>query len=157
MPSEVRTFPEGTLRMVQASGSGRTWATAATPVSALLGYVQAGMSIQSARTITTIMERGVPDHHKVTEAAPLTLTFTFKHTGVIPTGVTAPGASVPMWHIEHRASAVENGTVTGVFNQIIGCVIESNNWTENADGNTIQLTFKALAANLYTGSGYLST
>lgn len=157
MPSEVRTFPEGTLRLVQASGSGRTWATAATPVSALMGYVQAGASLQSARTITTIMERGVPDHHKVTEAAPLSFSFTFKQTGTIPTGVTGAGASVPMWHIEHRASAPENGTLTGIFNQFMGCVIESNNWTENPDGNSIQLTFKALAANLYTGSGYLST
>lgn len=157
MPSEVRTLAEGTLRYVQATGSGRVWATGTTPVSGVMGYVQAGMSIQSARTVTTIMERGVPDHHKITEAAPITTTYTFKHTGVIPTAVVGAGASVPMWHFEHRASAVENGTVTGVFHQLIGSVIESINWTENADGNTVQITLKSLAANLFTGSGFLST
>lgn len=157
MPSEVRTFPEGTLRMVQASGSGRTWATASAPSSALFAYVQAGVSVQSARTINAIMERGNPDHWKYGEAQPLTVTFTVKQTGAISAFLTASGASVPMVHIEHRASAPENGTLTGIFNQFMGCVIQSINWTENPDGNTIQFTFGALAANLFTGSGYLST
>lgn len=157
MPSEIRTFAEGTLRVVQASGSGRTWSTAATPNSALFGYVQAGMSVASARTINTMMERGFPDHHKFGEAAPVTVTFTFKQTGTITAWLTASGASVPMLHIEHRASAPENGTSTGVFNQFMGAILESVNWTENADGNTIQMAFRALAANLFTGSGYLST
>lgn len=157
MPSEVRTMPEGTLRFVAASGSGRTWSTAATPVSGLWGYVQAGMSIASARTINTIMERGLPDHHKFGEATPPEWTFSFKQTGVIPTAVTAPGASVPMWHVEHRASAPENGAGTGVFNQLFGAVIISQGWTENADGNVFAVTLRGLAQTLATGSGYLST
>lgn len=157
MPSEVRTFPEGTLRMVQASGSGRTWVTAATPNSALFGYVQAGKSVQSARTMNAIMERGFPDHWKFGENQPLTVTFTVKQTGAISAFLTASGASVPMVHLEHRASAPENGTLTGIFNQFFGCVIQSISWTENPDGNAIQFTFGALGANLFTGSGYLST
>ena len=157
MPSEARTFQEGTLRFVQASGSGRTWATAATPVSGLWGYVRAGMSITSARSIATIMERGNPDHHKFTEATPPEWTFSFLQTGTIPTAVTGAGASVPMWHVEHRASAPENGTQTGVFNQLMGAVIINQGWTENPDGNVFNVTLRGLAQNLATGSGYLST
>lgn len=157
MPSEVRTFPEGTLRFVQQSGSGRTWATAATPVSGLIGYVRAGQSIASARTINTIMERGYPDHHKFGEATPPEWTFSFLQTGIIPTAVTGAGASVPMWLLEHRASAPENGTQTGIFNQLMGGVIISQGWTENAEGNVFNMTIRGLAQNLATGSGYLST
>lgn len=157
MPSEVRTFPEGTLRAVQASGSGRTWSTAATPNSALFAYVQAGKSVQSARTMNAIMERGVPDHWKFGEATPITVTFTVKQTGAISAFLTASGASVPLLHLEHRASATENGAATGIFNQFMGCVIQSIAWTENPDGNTIQFTFGALACTLFTASGFLST
>lgn len=157
MPSEARTLAEGTLRIVQASGSGRVWATAATPVSALLGYVRPGMSITSARTINTIMERGYPDHHKFGEATPPEWTFSFLQTGTIPTGVTGAGASVPMWHVEHRASAPENGVATGIFNQLHGAVIVNLGWTENADGNVFSMTLRGLAQVLATGSGYLST
>lgn len=157
MPSEVRTFPEGTLRVVQASGSGRSWATAASPVSALIGYVQAGFNITSARTVNTIMERGLPDHHKFGEAAPPEWTFSFKQTGTIPSSLTASGASVPMWHVEHRASAVENGPATGVFNQLHGGVVINLGWTENPDGNVFSMTLRGLAQVLATGSGWLST
>lgn len=157
MPSEARTFAEGTLRVVQASGSGRAWSTAAAPVSALLGYVRAGMSITSARTINTIMERGLPDHHKFGEATPPEWTFSFLQTGSIPSALTAVGASVPMWHVEHRASAPENGTLTGIFNQLHGGVVTNLGWTENPDGNVFQMTIRGLAQVLGTGSGWLST
>jgi len=156
MPSEVRTFPEGTLRAVQASGSGTSWATATTPVSALFGYVQAGLSKTSARTVNTIMDRGIPDHHKFGEATPPEWSFTFKVTGVFPSALTASGASVPMWHFEHRASAPENGTQTGVYSQLMGAIVISQNFTENPDGNTIQMTVRGLRQTIGTGSGYLS-
>lgn len=155
MPSEVRTLSEGTLRFVQASGSGRTWATASAPPSGLMGYIQS-FSIDSGRKITTVMERGIPDHHKFTEASPIKVTFDFLHTASGLGFLTASGASMPMIHLEHRASATENGGGTGVFFQMYGCALESLKFKEAKDGNTISLSFVALAMNGATGSGYLS-
>lgn len=155
MPSEVRTFLEGTLRGVQASGSGQSWATGAAAPAFLLGFVQAGMSVVSGQTVSTQMERGAPHHHKITEKAPITLTVTYRLTGAYPVALTSSGASVPMYHLEHRASAPENGT-TGVYSQFYGMALQSRTWTEAADGNTMQETWVGLGCLLATASGYLS-
>lgn len=154
--AETRTFREGSLRWVQASGTGRAWGTAATPVSGIFGYVKS-FSITSAQTVTTISDRGTPDHHKVTEVAPIDVSVQFMWTGRSVTAVSGAGASVPMVHLEWRASAPEigNGT-TGDFIQIHGVAMPSLQWTENADGDTVDLKLVALAMNGPTGSGYLS-
>lgn len=153
--AEVRVASEGSLWYVQASGSGRTWATAATPVSGLFAYVS-NFKYTSAWTDTVIMERGVPDHHKITQRAPIDVTFDILYTGNIATALTGSGASVPMWHLEHRASAPEigNGT-TGAYYQFIGVALGQHQFSENPEGNSISFTTKALAMIGPTGSGYI--
>lgn len=156
MGTEVRVMREGELRFVRASGVGSTWATASAPVSGIMGYVQS-LSFTSAQTITTISERGTPNHHKLTERSPIDVTFECLWTGSFPTAVSGSGATLPMWHLEHRASAGEvgNGT-TGDFHQFHGAALISHQWTEAREGNRIALTFRCLAYVGPTGSGFLS-
>ena len=160
---EVRIMLEGTLRGVQASGSGRTWATATSPASALYGYVQNGMSITSGQTVTTIMERGVPDHHKITEKAAIKVTVSqlINHnTGQqTPFAIaTASGTTVPLQHLEWRVSAAEigAGAGTGMYYQFMGVAPESFKITEDSKGNKLDYSFVCLAMTGPTGSGYLS-
>lgn len=158
---EVRIMAEGTFRVVQASGSGRTWATAATPVSALLGFVQNGMSITSAQTVTQIMDRGVPDHNKITEKAGIKVSISqliTHHTGLFPMiHVTSSGTTVPMMHGEWRVSAAEIGNgATGTYYQFHGIATESLKITEDSKGNKIDYSFVCLAMTGPTGSGFLS-
>lgn len=160
---EVRIMAEGTLRGVQASGSGRTWATAASPASALYGFVQNGMSLTSAQTVTTIMERGIPDHHKISEKSPIKVTVsqlinhnTGSQTPFIIT--TASGTTVPMQHLEWRISAAEIGAGggTGMYYQFLGVAPESFKITEDSKGNKMDYSFVCLAMTGPTGSGFLS-
>lgn len=153
--AEVRIQSEGTLWFVQASGSGRTWATGGTPPSGLLGYVQQ-FSMTSAQTDTVIMERGIPDHHKITQKAPIDVSFTYLWTGGRPTALTASGASVPMYHLEYRASAPEigNGT-TGFYHQFMGAALVQTQLTEQAEGTQVVEQYRCLAMVGPTGSGYI--
>ena len=153
--AEVRVQAEGTVWWVQASGSGRTWATATGPASGLVGFVKS-LSFTSAQTIVTMMERGQPDHHKITQKTPPEITMEFLWTGsfLTPTA-TGSGASLPMFHLEFRASAVERGAGTGEYFQFHGCALTDNRVTEQEDGNRVSLTFRALAMNGPTASGYI--
>ena len=162
MSAEVNIFAEGTFRVVQASGSGRTWGTGATPPSALLGYVQNGMNINSAQTVTTIMERGLPDHHKISEKAPIKVSITQLHTYQTATInqmaiLTASGTTVPLMHAEWRISAAEvgNGT-TGMYYEFLGIATESIKITEDSKGNKLDFSFVCLGMVGPTGSGFLS-
>jgi hypothetical protein len=150
---EVRVASEGTLWFVQASGSGRTWATASAPASGLVAYVQS-FSHTSAVGFTQIMERGIPDHHKFASKSPIDVTFNCLWTGAFTGMLTASGSTVPMMHIEHRASAAELGA-SGFYHQYHGAVLTNIGFTEAAEGNTIALTFRALAMNGPTASGYI--
>lgn len=163
MPGEVRVMAEGTLRGVQASGSGRTWATAASPPSALYGFIQNGMSITSAQTVTQIMERGTPDHNKITEKAGIKITVSQLHTYVTgqPTPftiLTASGTTVPMQHLEWRVSAAEigAGAGTGIYYQFYGVATESIKIGEDSKGNKLDYSFVCLGYTGPTGSGFLS-
>lgn len=154
--SEVRVMSEGTLRWVQQSGSGRTWATGATQPSGIVGLVQPGFTWSSAKTITTISERGVPDHHKVTEFAPIKGSFQVLATGTFPTQITSSGTTVPMMALELRHSAAELGSNSAVYHQFMGVPFDSFKYTEAKEGNKYDVTFIALACTTFTGSGYLS-
>jgi hypothetical protein len=151
---EVRVMAEGTLRVVQGSGSGRTWATGASQPSALLAYVQS-FSWTSGQTVTTIKERGVPDHHKITEKDPIDVTFECLWTGSFPSAITASGASIPHWHIEHKALAPEIGATSAFYHQFHGAALQNIQFTEQSEGNRISLTFRTLGMNGPTASGYL--
>jgi hypothetical protein len=152
--AETRNMTEGTLRFVQASGSGRTWATASAPVSGLVAYVQS-YSHTSAVNFVQISERGIPDHHKMAGKSPIDITFNCLWTGAFTGMLTASGTTVPMMHIEHRASAAELGAGSAFYHQYHGAVLTNIGFTEAAEGNTIALTFRALAMNGPTASGYL--
>lgn len=163
MPGEVRILAEGTLRGVQASGSGRTWATAASPPSALYGFVQNGMSVTSAQTVTTIMERGIPDHHKISEKAPIKVTVsqlisyvTGQQTPFVI--LTASGTTVPLQHLEWRVSAAEIGAGNGtaMYYEFLGVAPESFKISEDSKGNKMDYSFTCLAMVGPTGSGFLS-
>ncbi len=153
--AEARIMAEGTLRSVQASGSGRTWATAAAAPTSLLGYVQS-FSYSSAQTISTIMERGVPDHHKVTNKERITVDIEYIWTGSALNFLTSSGTTVPLVHLEHRASAAELGAATAFYHQFHGCALMNRTITEAAEGNRVREQYVALAMNGPTASGYLA-
>ncbi len=154
---EVRTFREGELRFVQASGSGRAWATGATPVSGIFAYVQS-FSYTSARAVTTIMERGIPDHHKETEKSPIDVTFQvlWANTGQIASAASAAGATMPMVHFEYRASAQEVGAGSGYYIQFHGNALKDLKFGEAKEGSTFDVSTVALGMNGPTASGFLS-
>lgn len=153
--AEVRVMQEGTLRFVQASGSGNSWATASAPASGTVGYVQS-FSHDSGQKITTISERGIPVHHKLTEKSPIKVTFQFLHTGSTFSYLTASGATMPLVHLEWRASAAELGAGSGVYYQYYGCALESIKVKEANDGNTVDMSFVTVGMVGATASGYLS-
>jgi len=158
--SEVRVFAEGTFRIVQASATGRSWATGSAPPSALMAFVQNGFSFTSAQTVTTIMDRGIPDHQKITEKAPIKVTMSqllTNQTGQLPmVTLTASGTTVPMVHAEWKQLAGEVGAGSAVYYQFYGVATESFKATEDSKGNKGDYSFVCLGYTGPTGSGFLS-
>lgn len=154
--AEIRVKQEGELRFVQGSGSGATWATASAPVSGYAGFVT-DWSFNSGIKSYQAMERGVPSHHKLVSKDPIDGTFTFQFTGGMPSALTASGASLPLFHFEWRQKTPEVSTAvgSGSYYQLYGVLFEKLAIKEADQGNTIQVTWKALAMNGPTGSGYL--
>lgn len=163
MPNEARVFAEGSLRFVQASGTGGSlisaMVTASAPATGLVGLVQAGTKGPSAQMVETIKERGVPHHHKVIgkEAGEVTFSFLEAVTANDPAlriG-TAAGASVPMAHFELKSKAPEDASA--LYYQFYHCTLVSNNWSEEEKGNAREQTWRYLSMVGPTASGYLST
>jgi hypothetical protein len=156
MAREVRTFAEGSLRWVQASGTGG-WATAAAPISALVGFVQAGQNFQSAQSIATVMERGIPHHHKFVSKEPPQIQFTYLQavTANLAQPATASGASTPQVHIELRSTDTELPSVTAQYWQFHNGVMLNRTFNEGENGNQIQETWKFLSMIGPTASGWL--
>jgi hypothetical protein len=156
MAREVRIFAEGSLRWVQASGTGG-WATASGALTGLIGFVQAGMSFASARTFAQIRDRGVLHHHKFQSQEATELTFTYMQS-VAASGAnpaTASGASTPQAHFELRQNAAEDGATSAEYFQFRNGVMLSRGWTEAEEGNNYQETWRFLSYNGPTASGYL--
>lgn len=157
---EVRNFAEGSIRWVQASGTGIAWGTASAPATALIGYVQAGMAVKQSQTMETIAERGLPNHHKFVSKQPPEVTLTFLNAVSAnwpPTAVTAAGASVPQVHFEIRKDVRELGGPTAEYWQLINCVFLNQDFGEAENGDTIAQTWRAMYVLGPTASGYLST
>ena len=157
---EVRNFAEGSLRHVVASGTGIAWATASAAATALIGYVQAGLAVKQSQTIETVMERGLPNHHKFVSKQPPEVTFTFFNAVSAnwpPTATTAPGASLPMVNFELRTDVRELGAPTAEFWQFINCAFIDSNLGEAENADTIAQTWRAMYIAGPTASGYLST
>ena len=157
MAREVRVFTEGSLRWVQASGTG-AWTTASAAPTALVGFVQAGMNFNSAREVVTIMERGSAHHHKITLHPSIDIQFTYLQavTANMANPVTASGSTVPAVHFEVRQQDSELA-ITATFFQFHQCVMVSRGWTEAVEGNQLQETWRALSMTGPTASGYLAT
>lgn len=152
--AEVRVQQEGSLMWVQQSGTGTTWATAASPNSGVFGFVRS-FTFTSGATVQQIAERGRPHHNKIVSFQPIQVTVSCDWTGFNITALSGSGASVPMIALEWRASAAETPT-TGRYVQFMGIPVNNIQYTENENADTQQYTFNALAIIGPTGSGYLS-
>jgi hypothetical protein len=154
---EVRTQLEGELRWVQASGTG-TWSTASGAATALMGYVQAGLSTNKVQNFNTMTDRGVPKHHKRADAPAPEVTFTvlFGITANYPPQITASGMSVPAIHLELKMRQDEFVTASGLYYRWIGCVPLSRQFGEAEAGNTLAFSYRALAIDEYAGTGYIA-
>lgn len=151
--AEVRVQAEGALRWVQASGSGRTWTTASAPASGLIGFCTE-FSFTSAQRVVTVENRGVPDHHKVVGKDPVELNVTFLWAGSDPWPGSGSGASVPMHHLEFKASRPEDGG-SGYYYQFYGAVPTNIEFSEAEEGDTIARSYMCLGMSGANASGYL--
>jgi hypothetical protein len=154
---EVRVFYEGTLRWVQASGTG-AWQTASAAPTALVGFVQAGFSVNSGQNVVTIMDRGQPHHHKVTQVNPLDVSFTYllAATANIVQPATAVGASTKQAHFELRIRADEDSATSYMYYQFINGVRKNINLAEAENGDTLKEDWVFLSMNGPTASGYIA-
>lgn len=158
--NEVKVMAEGSLSLVQASASagnasGNAWATASAPASAVnIAYVD-GFSYTSGRQIATQSNRGIPTHHKFTQADPIQVTFNVRWTGAFTGLATASGATMPLAHLEFRANDADDNS-TGAYYQFHLAAFQSDAFTENADGDTLAFTTVAVGMIGPTGSGYLT-
>lgn len=152
---EVRVQIEGSMRFVQASGSGNAWATGTTPASGLFGFVQS-MVVNSAQTVTVIKDRGRPSHNKITDIAAIDLTVNYLWTGATPEAASGASATVPMWHMEYRSSAGEIGAASAFYYDFYGVALQSVQFTEAPAGNTIAAKYTCLGMSGENASGYLS-
>lgn len=157
MSREARVFAEGSLRWVQASGI-NGWATASAPVSALVGFVQAGERFNSAANMAVIKERGVPHHHKKLGAEAIEIQFTYLQavTANIPNPATASGVSTKQVHMEIRHQDDEVAAASAQYFQLMNGVRITQGWTEGENGNQLQETWRFLSMTGPTASGYLS-
>jgi hypothetical protein len=115
-------------------------------------------SFTSGATITTIMERGIPNHHKLTERARIepSVSFLWTGTNALPSAATGTGASVPMFHLEFKAIRPEDFAGSGYYYQFYGAALQSFDFKEAKEGDNLSLKFACLAVNGPTASGYLS-
>ncbi len=157
MSREVRTYYEGELRYVQASGTG-AWKTASAAITGLLGFVRAGLGYESAANVVTVMDRGIPHHHKVVGREPQEVTFEvlFGVTANYPAPATSSGVSTPQVHFELKMREEEIATASGIYIQFHNAVKLSEGFGEAEDGDTWALRYRCLAINGPTGSGYLA-
>src|SRR3970040_1696217 len=155
MAREVRTFAEGALRWAQASGTGG-WATASGALTALIGFVQAGMTYNSARGVPPFMKRGTPNHHKSTTVNAQKLQFTYLQavTGNKAAPATASGASTPQVHLELKITDTELPSVTAQYFQFLNCVKATEGWAEGENGNQWQETWRGVSVVGPSGRGY---
>lgn len=157
--SEVRIFSEGALSWVDASAHSGGWLTASAPNSALIGFVQVGTNIASARQIATISNRGKPSHHKVVGDDAIEVQFTYLEAvsgNMAPVDNTAEGAAAPMSHFEVKTVENELGSPTARYIQLHHGALVSRGWTDGEEGNQFQETWRFISYNGPTASGYLA-
>ena len=158
MSREARIFAEGALRWTQASGTGGPWNTASAAATALVGFVQVGLSFNSARNIETVMDRGIPHHHKNIGREAIEVQFTYLQavTANMANPATASGASTPQAHFELKYNDDEAPTLTGQYFQFTWGVMLNRGFTDAEKGNQLQETWRFLSMVGPTGSGYMA-
>ena len=156
MAGEIYVAMEGDLRFVIHSGNQPSWATASAPVSGTFGLLRS-FTFTSAQTTIIVKERGIPNHMKRTEKMEINGSFQFLWTGYEMASATQ-NSTMELYNIEFKARNSAQGTNagTGRFFQFHGVAIDSQQFTENTDGDTIDIPFKALSMVGPTASGYLS-
>lgn len=135
---EIRNMREGTLRWVQASGTG-AWNTASAPRSGLIGFVQAGFDFVQQKDFIQVMDRGVPKHHKLVavQGGKATFNVLFGVTADYPDIITSSGVSTPQIHLEFRQQMDEISTTSGLYFQLLNCVEVGRKFTEDPQGKFI--------------------
>jgi len=147
MTAEIYNLREGTLNWVSASGNSPDWVTAInSPSGGAIGmaFVR-NFDYGSGATFNTVMDRGVPNHHKAVTNDPLTVNIAMGYTG----GVGIPGYPV---HLEFRLNNAPNGSA---FFQFHSCVRPTHAFAENDQENTMTDSFVALGMVEATASGWL--
>lgn len=156
MAGEIYVAMEGDLRWVTHSGNQNSWATASAPTSGVFGFVE-GFSFGSAQEIATINERGNPNHLKRISKAAITLKVNFLTTGYMLASALQNN-TLEQFNLEFKSrnSAQGSNAGTGRFYQFHGMAMQSNDYAENKEGNTIDIPFIGLGMVGPTASGYLS-
>lgn len=157
MSREARVFAEGALRWAQASGTG-AWNTASGAATALVGFVQVGARFASAANMATVMDRGLPHHHKKLGAAPIDVTFTYLQsvTANMANPATGSGVSTKQAHFEVKINDDESPTLTAQYYQFMNGIMISRGWTEAEQGDQFQENWRFLSMTGPTGSGYIA-
>lgn len=157
MANEIYNQADGALRWVQASATGdnpyTAWKTGSAPPSGVLGYVQS-LSYTSGEALTTIKDRGQLMHHKRSSRNEIQVTFQTLWTGAKP-NLSAYNASVAMMNLEYEQDTSIIGQSAN-YVQFHGVAIESLQFSEAENGNTMQYTCRALGMNGPTASGYIA-
>lgn len=144
MSNEVFNMREGELSWVSASGNSNAWATGTTPPSGVAIAFVRDFSWESARTINTVMNRGVPHHHKVVDQQPISLSVGYGFTGA---------QGIPDYPV-HLQFKVSDGTNSAFW--MFNHARRSNHaFAEAAEENTLTDTYVALGMIEATASGYL--
>lgn len=147
MTAEIYNMREGVISWVSASGNSPSFATAASSPSGIaVGFVRS-FNYASGATFNTVMNRGVPNHHKTVTNDPITLDMSYGYSG---------GNGIPSYpvHVQFFVNNAPNGSAFWVFNS---CVRPTHNFAENEQENTMSDSFIALGMIEATASGYLST
>jgi hypothetical protein len=159
MSAETRNMLEGNLYIVSASGQATGWITASGASGVLLAYVQ-NFTYTSGRQIAAISDRGRAKHFKVTQYDPVAMSFTVAYgiTAHYPTAITGNGSTEPMYNIEFKQVAAEQGsTASGIYLQFYGVDLPSQLFTEGSPSNTLQFqNIQALGMIGPAATGYLA-
>ena len=156
--SQVFNLADGHFALVAASGISGSGAADTLPLNFLtapnvmtagvLDYFE-GLSVTSAQTIRTIMNRGVPSHHKRVDRQALRLSFSYLFTG---------GSGIPegLHHAQFGAIADDlAGTVTQrQFTHFTHCILENQDIAEQPENNMVNVSMLALRM-FHTASGLL--
>ncbi len=159
--NEARTFFEGALRWAQGSGTGGGpggWATASAAQTALIGFVQVGVNLTSARNVIVIKDRGIPNHQKIIgrEAIDFEVEYLQVVSANMANPATASGASVPAVHFELRYDVAELPDPTAQYINLTHAVMIDRRFTDAEEGNTFRETWRAMFMTGPTASGYIA-